>query len=206
MDGRKLVGWNVRKLRVALGLSIEELAGQADAADAYVSKLERGQVNVSVDLLERLAKPLRCGLSDFFIEPKPGEQPPAPLKGGRRPRRQPTAEASQDHRDEQPNREMILALVRRARVTAKDLTKFIPLWDKASRGGGSAREILLRLRDMDLSPGVARMVDEHLEADAQRRKGAMAPSSKPQEQKPEHQRGRRHRRNPQGVTRSRSPH
>ncbi len=86
MDGRKLVGWNVRKLRVALGLSIEELAGLAGAADAYVSKLERGQVNVSVDLLEKLAKPLKCELGDFFVKPKAGEKPPEPLKSGRRPK------------------------------------------------------------------------------------------------------------------------
>jgi|GEM_PF-300975 len=204
MDGRKIVGWNVRKLRVALGLSIEELAGRADAADAYVSKLERGQVNVSVDLLEKLAKPLRCELSDFFIEPEPGEKPPAPLKGGRRPRRQPKG-ASQGQQGDQPSRELILAHIRRAKVTARDLIKFIPLWDKASRGGGSAREILLRMRDMDLSPGVARMVDEHLEADTERRKGAAAQPSKPQVQAPEPQRGSRQRTAPR-VTRSRSSH
>ena len=76
----------MRKLRVGQGLSIEELAGRAGAADAYVSKLERGQVNVSVDKLEALGKVLGCELSAFFVKPKAGEKPPEPLKGGRRPK------------------------------------------------------------------------------------------------------------------------
>lgn len=86
MDGRRLVGWNLRRLRVAKKLTIEELAGRAGAADAYVSKLERGEVNVGVDMLAKLAKPLAVEMSEFFVKPKPGEKPPAPLKAGRRPK------------------------------------------------------------------------------------------------------------------------
>jgi hypothetical protein len=39
-----------------------------------------------VGKLERLAKPLRAELSDFFVKPKSGEKPPVPFKAGRRPR------------------------------------------------------------------------------------------------------------------------
>jgi transcriptional regulator with XRE-family HTH domain len=85
MQGRRVVGWNVRKLRVAKGLSIEELAGRAGLGDSFVSKLERGEVNVSVDKLELLAKALRADLAEFFVKPKPGEKPPEPLRAGRRP-------------------------------------------------------------------------------------------------------------------------
>ena len=85
MDGRKVVGWNLRKLRVAEGLTIEELAARAELGDSFVSKLERGQVNVSVDKLDLLAKALRAELSDFFVKPKQGEKAPEPLKAGRRP-------------------------------------------------------------------------------------------------------------------------
>lgn len=48
--------------------------------------LERGQINATVDLLERLAKRLGVKPVELFVEPKPGEKPPSPLEAGRRPR------------------------------------------------------------------------------------------------------------------------
>jgi transcriptional regulator with XRE-family HTH domain len=84
MEARKLVGWNVRRLRVARELTIEELAGRADADASFVARLERGQVNVGVDMLQRLAKPLGAKLADFTVEPAPGEEPPKPLRAGRK--------------------------------------------------------------------------------------------------------------------------
>lgn len=86
MEGRKIVGWNVRKLRVAKGMTLEDLAARADSAATYLACLERGEVNAGVDLLDRLAKRLGVKTLDLFIEPKPGEKPPQPLKAGRRPR------------------------------------------------------------------------------------------------------------------------
>lgn len=85
MEARKLVGWNLRKLRVAKGLTIEELAARAEADASYVARLERGQVNVGIDLLERLAKPLGVKLADLVVEPEPGTKPPKPLPAGRKP-------------------------------------------------------------------------------------------------------------------------
>jgi transcriptional regulator with XRE-family HTH domain len=58
MQGRKIAGWNVLKLRVAKGLTLEELAARADSAGNYLASLERGEVNATVDLLERLASAL----------------------------------------------------------------------------------------------------------------------------------------------------
>ena len=46
MEAKKLVGWNLRRLRVAKGFTIEELAARADADASFVARLERGQVNV----------------------------------------------------------------------------------------------------------------------------------------------------------------
>jgi len=86
MEAKKLVGWNLRRLRVAKGLTIEELAGRADASAPYVAQLERGEVNVGVVMLERLAKRLGAKLSDLTVEPLPGTKPPRPLPAGRRPR------------------------------------------------------------------------------------------------------------------------
>jgi transcriptional regulator with XRE-family HTH domain len=47
--------------------------------------LERQEENPTVDLLDRIAEALSVNITDFFIHPKAGEKPPAPLKGGRRP-------------------------------------------------------------------------------------------------------------------------
>lgn len=86
MEARKLVGWNLRRLRVAKGLTIEELAGRADADASFVARLERGQANVGIVMLDRLAKQVGAKLSEFTVEPEPGTKPPKPLKAGRKPK------------------------------------------------------------------------------------------------------------------------
>lgn len=86
MEGRKVVGWNVRKLRVARAMTLEDLAARADTAATYLASLERGEVNAGVDLLDRLAKRLGVKLRDLTQEPAAGEKPPKPLKAGRRPK------------------------------------------------------------------------------------------------------------------------
>ncbi len=86
MQVRTLVGWNVRRLRVARGVSQERLAFDAGVDRSYVGGLERGEENPSVDVLERLAITLGIAVAEFFVEPAPGESPPQPLRGGRPPR------------------------------------------------------------------------------------------------------------------------
>lgn len=84
MEAKKLVGWNIRRLRVERGLTIEELAAEADVAPAYLGQVERGAVNVGVVILGRVAKVLGARLGELFVEPLSGEKPPEPLKAGRR--------------------------------------------------------------------------------------------------------------------------
>ena len=84
MDGRSLVAWNLRRLRVARGLSQERLALDAAVDRAYLSGLERGQENPTVDMLDRLAAQLGATLAELFVEPAEGDAPPEPLKAGRR--------------------------------------------------------------------------------------------------------------------------
>lgn len=86
METRKLVGWNLRKLRVERGLTIEDLAGEADVEYSYTAKVERGVANVSIDLLDRYAKVLKVKTGELFTEVKPGSVAPKPLKAGRRPK------------------------------------------------------------------------------------------------------------------------
>ena len=84
MEAKKLVGWNISRLRVKRGLTIEELAAEADVAPAYLGQVERGAVNVGVVILGRVAKVLGARLGELFVEPLSGEKPPKPLKAGRR--------------------------------------------------------------------------------------------------------------------------
>lgn len=86
MDGRALLGWNLRRLRAERGISQERLAGDAGVDRAYVSELERGLGNASVDLLDRLAAPLETPLAEFFRVPEDGAEAPKSLPAGRRPR------------------------------------------------------------------------------------------------------------------------
>ena len=87
MNGRALVAWNIRRIRVLRGLSQERLAADAAVDRAYLGGLERQEENPTVDLLDRIAVVLTVGLAEFFVVPALGEDAPAPLRGGR-PRRE----------------------------------------------------------------------------------------------------------------------
>lgn len=55
---RKVFGENVRKRRRKLGLSQEELADRAELHRTYVGSIERGERNVSLENIVRLAAAL----------------------------------------------------------------------------------------------------------------------------------------------------
>jgi transcriptional regulator with XRE-family HTH domain len=87
MNGRGLVAWNLRRIRVMRGLSQEKLAFDAGVDRAYLGGLERRTENPTVDLLDRLAETLAVSLGEFFVEPSADAVPPKPLRSGRRPHR-----------------------------------------------------------------------------------------------------------------------
>jgi len=87
MRAQALVARNLRRLRVQLSLSQEALATDAGIDRTYVSRLERGIENPTVAVLEQLADALGAKIVEFFVVPAPGEPPPKPLRGGRRPKR-----------------------------------------------------------------------------------------------------------------------
>ena len=62
----KKVGGRLRELRKSRELSQEALAHAAELERAYVSGVERGEFNVSVVALARLARALRVPLRAFF--------------------------------------------------------------------------------------------------------------------------------------------
>jgi transcriptional regulator with XRE-family HTH domain len=84
MNGRELVAWNIRRLRVGQEISAEALAADARVDRAYMSQIERGIANPTVDVLERIATALRVEMAQLFVRPKPSEKAPKPLRGGRR--------------------------------------------------------------------------------------------------------------------------
>jgi transcriptional regulator with XRE-family HTH domain len=84
MNARELVAWNIRRLRVDRGISAEILAADASVDRAYMSQIERGIANPTIDVLERIATALHVELVELFVVPPPGEGPPKPLSGGRR--------------------------------------------------------------------------------------------------------------------------
>jgi transcriptional regulator with XRE-family HTH domain len=87
MRAQALVARNLRRLRVNRSLSQENLAADAGIDRTYVSRLERGLENPTVAMLEQLADALDATIVEFFLVPAPGEPPPKPLPGGRRPKR-----------------------------------------------------------------------------------------------------------------------
>jgi transcriptional regulator with XRE-family HTH domain len=70
-DVRRMVGRNVKRLRIAAGLSQAELAERMGVDRAYVSGLELGQRNPTIVTLWHIAKALRVKLRPFFDEEKP---------------------------------------------------------------------------------------------------------------------------------------
>ncbi len=63
---RKSFGLAVRKARESVGLSQEALAEEAGLHRTYVSSVERGQRNVSLDNICRIAKALSTTPSELF--------------------------------------------------------------------------------------------------------------------------------------------
>lgn len=60
---REIVGNNIRTCRTDAGLTLEKLAEKADLSWPYLSEIERGRENISLDKLARLAKALNVTLS-----------------------------------------------------------------------------------------------------------------------------------------------
>jgi transcriptional regulator with XRE-family HTH domain len=71
-DVRRMVGDNVKRLRLAAGLSQAELAHRMGVDRAYISGLEQGQRNPTIISLWHVAKALGVSMRSFFDEPKKG--------------------------------------------------------------------------------------------------------------------------------------
>lgn len=61
-------GRAVRKVRLEQGISQEELADRCGLHRTYISDVELGKRNLSLENIERIAISLNKSLSDFFRE------------------------------------------------------------------------------------------------------------------------------------------
>ena len=66
MDIKLKVGQRIKVLRKDIGLSQEALALKAEVDRTYVTDVENGRRNVSVEILERLIKALNVSIAEFF--------------------------------------------------------------------------------------------------------------------------------------------
>jgi transcriptional regulator with XRE-family HTH domain len=59
-------GKNLRRIRLEVGLSQEDLAGEAGLHRTYVSSVERGERNITLVNIYRLAKALSVNARDLI--------------------------------------------------------------------------------------------------------------------------------------------
>jgi transcriptional regulator with XRE-family HTH domain len=86
MDARKLVAWNLRRIRVEKKLPQEALAVDAAIDRTYVSRLERSLENPTVAVLERLSHALDVPIVEFFAAMPPNAKRLDVLMPGRKAR------------------------------------------------------------------------------------------------------------------------
>jgi transcriptional regulator with XRE-family HTH domain len=68
MDIKQRVGNKVKEFRKLKGLSQEKLANLSEIDRTYLPTIEKGERNVSIEILEKLAKALEINIKDFFDE------------------------------------------------------------------------------------------------------------------------------------------
>lgn len=62
----KLVGDNVRRIRISKNLTITELANMAEIEHAHLSRIELGKINTTISMAWHLAKILGVKVTKLF--------------------------------------------------------------------------------------------------------------------------------------------
>ncbi len=70
MDVKKQFGKKLKALRLSKKLSQEKLALEADLDRTYIPSIEKGERNVSLEVIYKLAKALDISVIDFFKSEK----------------------------------------------------------------------------------------------------------------------------------------
>lgn len=77
MDTRRLIGKRIQALRRSRGYSQEKLAEIVGINAKYLSSVERGVENPTLDLFIRLSKGLNVGIHEIFSIEHEGQSPKA---------------------------------------------------------------------------------------------------------------------------------
>ena len=75
MDAKKLIGVRIKNLRRTRGYSQERLAEIIGINSKYLSSVERGQENPTLDLFIRLSQGLKVGIHEIFQIEQEGLRP-----------------------------------------------------------------------------------------------------------------------------------
>jgi transcriptional regulator with XRE-family HTH domain len=68
MNIKQKIGKKLKDFRMAKNLSQEKLAHLADLDRTYIPDIEKGERNISITVLEKLATALNIPIKDFFNE------------------------------------------------------------------------------------------------------------------------------------------
>jgi len=66
MDLAREFGKNLREMRKRQGISQDKLALMTDIDRSYVGRIERGEVNITLEKAYQLAVTLNCNISDLL--------------------------------------------------------------------------------------------------------------------------------------------
>jgi transcriptional regulator with XRE-family HTH domain len=66
MNKKKLIGLRIKELRKRRGLSQDDVAERADTSPNYLSRMERGTENPTLDMLIKISEALEVDLWELF--------------------------------------------------------------------------------------------------------------------------------------------
>src|SRR4030066_1590545 len=66
MDEKKIIGHRIKEIRKSKGLSQEMLAEKAETSPNYLSRMERGTENPTLDMLIKLSNALEVEMWEMF--------------------------------------------------------------------------------------------------------------------------------------------
>ncbi len=66
MNVKQLIGMHIAELRNGKGLTQEQLAGKMEISSKYLSSIERGKENPTLDTLIKLSESLGVNIEDIF--------------------------------------------------------------------------------------------------------------------------------------------
>ena len=66
MDEKKIIGHRIKEIRKSKGLSQEMLAEKAETSPNYLSRMERGTENPTLDMLIKLSNALEIEMWEMF--------------------------------------------------------------------------------------------------------------------------------------------